>query len=81
MIAPHIFNPKIMTLTEVFWWVKPEHRGSRAGRDLIEEFILWGKENVDWIITTLEENSPVNDSVFLNRGFKPKERSFIMEVT
>jgi len=80
MIFPHIYNPAIMTLVESFWWVKPDFRTGKIGKHLLDEFVEYGKANADWIITTLEDESPVNDSVFLNRGFKNKERNFILEV-
>ena len=31
-----------MVLTELFWWVTPEHRGSSAGARLLEEFLAFG---------------------------------------
>ena len=79
-MAPHIYNPQIRTLTEAAWWVAEEHRMSKAGKLLLDSFVEFGKENVDWIIATLEHDSPVGDEVFLKRGFKHKERSFILEV-
>jgi hypothetical protein len=80
LVSPHIYNPSIKVLTESFWWVKPEHRGSKAGLLLLNTFIDFGKGLADWIICTLEDASPVNDSVFYKRGFKLKERSFLLEV-
>lgn len=79
-LAPHMFNPAIRVLYEAFWWVTEEHRGSRAGLLLLNSFVAWGREHADWIIFTLENHSPVNDSVLLRRGFTLKERSYLMEV-
>lgn len=79
-ITPHIYNPHITVLTESFWWVMPEHRGSRAGYLLFRAFVDFGRENCDWVITTLESHSPVKDEFLLKQGFKEKERSFIYEV-
>lgn len=79
-ITPHIYNPQITVLTESFWWVVPEHRGSRAGYLLFKNFVEFGKENCDWVITTLESHSPVRDDFLLRHGFKLKEKSYIMEV-
>lgn len=78
--TPHVFNPDIRVLAETFWWVMEEHRGSRAGLHLLNAFTAWGRENADWIIFTLEEKSPVNDSVLLRRGFRPLERNYMLEV-
>jgi hypothetical protein len=80
IVLPHAYNPKISTLTELFWWVQEDARSSRAGTLLLNEFIDYGKKNVDWIICTLEDDSPVSDSTFLKRGFRLKERSFLLEV-
>ena len=80
MRLPHVFNPKIMTLTEIFWWVNPEYRNTRAGALLLKEYVDFGKKNVDWIICTIEDGSPVNENTFYKRGFKLKEKSFLMEV-
>jgi len=80
IIMPHQYNPKIMTLVESFWWVKEKYRGSKAGLKLLEEFITFGKENADWVVMTLEHDSPISDKCLLKRGFKPKEQSYLLEV-
>ena len=80
LIHPHLFNPDIKTLSEAFWWVKPEYRNSKAGSMLLKEYIEFGKLNADWIICTIERHSPVNDETFLKRGFRLQEKSFLMEV-
>lgn len=79
-VSNHIYNPSIKVLTESFWWVAEEFRGTRAGLMLINEFVAYGKEVCDWIIFTLEHHSPVSDRTLLKRGFKEYERSFILEV-
>ena len=79
-VCDHIYNPDIKCLSEAFWWVSPEHRRSGAGADLLTVFEDWGKKNVDWILMTIEEDTPIDERVFLGRGFKRKETSFIMEV-
>ena len=78
LISQHLFNPKIKTFTELFFWVKPEYRGSRAGSALMDDFTKFG-EQYDWTIMTLESESPIKDSSILKRGFREKERSFIKE--
>lgn len=81
LLVPHIFNPLIRCLSETFWWVEEKHRRGRAGFMLLQAFIDFGKQNADWILCTIESNSPVNPNVLLDRGFKLKERNFVMEVT
>lgn len=81
LLLPHPFNPKIVQLTETFWWVKEEHRSGRAGLKLFEEFHEFGKLNADWIAFTLETHSPVKDHFMRKHGFKPNERCFLYEVS
>lgn len=79
-VCNHIYNPDIKTLAEAFWWTKEEHRRSGAGLQLLEEFVSWGKENVDWVLMTIEDETPIDENLFFNRGFKFKEKSYILEV-
>ncbi len=81
LMVPHIFNPLIRCLTEAFWWVQEEYRNtSRAGFLLLKAFMEFGKQNADWILCTIEEVSPINPEALLKRGFKLKERNFLLEV-
>src|SRR6476469_848409 len=77
---PHLFNPKIMTLTEMFWWVDEKYRGTRSGLLLLQAFTNYGKANADWINFTLEDESPVAERSLTRRGYRLKERNFLMEV-
>lgn len=79
-VVPHPYNPAIRMLSESFWWVEEEHRGSRAGMLLLNAFLDWGREHADWITFGLEANSPVGDEVLLKRGFRLQERNFLLEV-
>jgi hypothetical protein len=79
-VDPHPYNPKILSLSECFWWVDEKHRGSKAGLLLLNEFMRIGKEHCDWIWMTLESESPVKDATLVRRGFKEQERSFLLEV-
>lgn len=81
LLVQHFMNPKIRTLTELFWWVDPDHRRSRAALMLLETFMAYGKENADWITFSLEDHSPVSDRCLTRRGFKPRERAYLMEVS
>lgn len=80
VLAPHYFNPKIMVLTELLWWVPPELRGGRAGAALFSMFMEVGHREADWIVMTLEEKSPVRAESLVSRGFQPYEQNFLFEV-
>lgn len=80
LFVPHVFNPDIFVLNEAFWWVPELYRGTRAGALLLREFVAWGKKEADWILFTLENESPVNETALLRHGFTFKERSYLLEV-
>lgn len=74
----HFFNQSKTTLTEIFWWVKPEFRSARPGYLLLKAYAEIGKD-FDWCVMTLEHNSPVNPSSMNKFGFKLKEYQFVLE--
>ncbi len=80
LCTSHPYNPDIQMLSETFWWVPEEHRGSRAGAKLLSDFIAHGREHADWITFALEHHSPVKDETLERLGFKLQEKSFLMEV-
>lgn len=80
LIAPHILNPSIKVLSELFWWVKPEHRETKVGGSLFKEFEKYGEDNCQWIVMIIESISPVKPESFLSRGYKLKEQAFLREV-
>lgn len=79
-VFDHPFNPNIKTLLETFWWVDEAHRNSRAGAMLLNEFINYGKQNCNWIVMTLEHNSPIKEESLLKRGFRNQEHTYLMEI-
>lgn len=79
MVSQHPYNPKITVLSELFWWVDPEHRGSSAGARLLQAFTEYGKDNADWIVMTLEKKSPVDPQSLERRGFNAFETSYLLE--
>lgn len=79
-LAPHPYNPSLLVLAELFWWVSPEFRGSLSGARLLAHFIEHGEQNADWIQLTLEAKSPVSEQSLLKQGFQLYERSYLREV-
>lgn len=80
LLTSHFFNPEIMTLTELIWWVEPDWRNTRAALMLFLEFVDIGKRHANWISMSLEEKSPVSPHALEKRGFKLYEHSFLLEV-
>jgi hypothetical protein len=77
---PHLFNPSIMYLCELFWWVVPEYRHTRAGALLMNAFIDFGKQKAQWISFSLNRFTEVNERALLKRGFELHEKTYLMEV-
>ncbi len=79
-ITPHLFNPNVIVLAELLWWVDPAYRATSAGYLLLSEFVSWGKENVDWITFSLQSITPVNESTIKRFGFRHIEACYLIEV-
>lgn len=80
ILTPHLFNPAVVVLSEVFWWVPVEHRGSRAGALLLAAFMAVGKARAHSIVMTLEAESPIEPRSLTRLGFRPKETNYLLEV-
>jgi hypothetical protein len=76
---PHPFNPSIKMLSENFWWVAKDHRRSRAGAMLLKRFVEFGEKYFDQIVMVIEDQSPIDEKHFLKKGFKLKEKSYLLE--
>lgn len=76
--VPNLFNPAIMCLAEVFWWVDPEHRQSRAGVLLLKAFID-ESDKYDEASMSLLTTSRVLNQTLEKRGFVLREFGFHKE--
>lgn len=82
IIAPNIWYPSLMELSELAWWVKPEHRNSTIGGKL---WLTFDKEaeamkqagRIQYIKTSLTVQSPAVD--YEKRGYKQLETAYIKE--
>lgn len=79
LVAPHHFNPDIIQMTELLWWVPEAYRNTGVGARLFQSFMDFGREHCNWIAFTLEEKSPVKDAFLLKRGFRVAEKAYVME--
>lgn len=80
IMHPHFFNPSLRVLTEMFWWVEPNERNTRAGYRLLQIFTLFGRANADMTVMTLEAESPVHFRTLEHFGYRVKETNFMLEV-
>lgn len=76
---PHIYNPKLNILSEAFFWINPKRRGSRAAVMLLDRFVEFGKKHADFVSLTLEDESQMSEKHFIKRGFRLKERNYLLE--
>lgn len=77
----HMFNNNIKIANELVWWVVEKHRNSRVGMLLFKEYerqaLLMGCH----ILTMSKlDVSPYKDSFLEKKGYKLKEKSFVLEV-
>lgn len=82
VVHPHLFNPELVVLTELLWWVAPEYRATRAAALLLHAFEETAKRiGADWVVMSLEAKSPLNPDALEKRGYRLQERSYLMERT
>lgn len=80
--SPNIWYPSLLELSELAWWVKPEHRNSTIGGKL---WLTFDKEaeamkqagRIQYIKTSLTVLSPAVD--YEKRGYKQLETAYIKE--
>lgn len=66
---PNIFNPNLSSLAEVFWYVLPEYRQTRAGILLLNTFVEKGAEIADDTTLSLLGSSEIKVATLEKRGF------------
>lgn len=77
---PNIWNPKVMQMSEIAYWVNPENRGSTAGYRLIETYIrrcekLKAEGEIGFFTISKMVNSP--DLKLGKLGFSKLEETWI----
>lgn len=74
-------DDQCLLLSELFWWVFPEHRGTRAGW-LLLKFLeeVAAHHKVPLVMSTLM-TSPDVEKLLTRHGFVPAERTFIKWVS
>lgn len=76
ILSPNLYNPKIMNLGELFWYVLPEHRQSRAGLMLLNAFKDKADEVADESTLSLLTKSKVNIKTLAKKEFQLAEFGF-----
>lgn len=76
IVNPNLYNPDILTMAEILWYVLPEHRGGRAGYLLLKAIRDKADQYADDLnLSTLSE-SAVNESSLKKMGFQYVEKSY-----
>ena len=76
-LVAHPYNPELLIVSELWWWVTPEARGSRAGMMLLADLERWADAHDAPLSLTMETNTALNDRHLTKRGYVPVERQFI----
>jgi|TARA_R110001606_G_scaffold10475_1_gene45434 hypothetical protein len=78
--APDLWVPNMRVMTELVWWVNPEHRDSSAGLRLLKEYTKIGETmvkagKISTFTMTLLNNSPITN--LEKRGWTPVETNYV----
>lgn len=83
LVSPNILNHSIKTASELFLWVRKEHRKSRIAVRLVRAFELWAS----WVgchSTSLSfyrhENELDLDKLYTKLGYRSVETTYIKEL-
>lgn len=77
LLVPNIFNPKYKTLAEIFWYVLPDYRDTRAGAMVLNAFDKRAGELADAATLSLLSSSKVNIQTLAKRGYMLQELGFV----
>lgn len=75
---PHYVNGSAKVAQELFWWVRPEQRGSMTGIRLKDALTRWAKDGgcAALVMVCLPIDSPA-EGLYLRMGYRPMEHSYI----
>lgn len=79
ILVPNLYNPDIKTFAELFWYVLPTYRNTRAGFLLLSAFDTKAKECADESTLSLLGSSTINTETLSKRGFILNEYAFRKE--
>lgn len=82
LILQNLWYPELQELSEIAWWVKPEHRNGSVGGKL---WVMYDKEanklkaegRIHYSKTTITVSSP--DINYEKRGYKKLETTYLKE--
>ena len=79
ILVPNIYNPQIFTLTELLWYVLPDHRQSRLGLLLLKSYKELADERADEATLSTLTASAINQRSLERLGFKLSEFCYLYQ--
>lgn len=73
LFTPNLYNPDLTILLELFWYVLPDYRTTRAGALLFKAFDDKAKDCADESVLSLLPHSAVNLSTLAKKGYNMEE--------
>lgn len=70
---------KVKVATEIAWWVNPEDRKTSVGKELLQAFEQWAKEQDCKLITMISIDDTLG-SYYEKCGYKLTERTYMKEI-
>ena len=77
--SPFVWGASYKTATEMLWWVEPEERNKKLGKQLIVRLEAWAREQGCKLLTLTSLDSRVG-RMYTKAGFKIYERTYIKEL-
>lgn len=80
MVHAHYFNASHRTGQELFWWIDPEHRGSKIGLEMFLALESWARSQgaQTFVMGALHAQSPEKVGQFYERnGYAPLEHTYM----
>jgi GNAT superfamily N-acetyltransferase len=65
----------IVESTELFWWVEPEHRRTKAGMLLLKKAEMWSRDRGAQYLTMIAPNERI-ERLYTRRGFTKIETNY-----
>jgi GNAT superfamily N-acetyltransferase len=80
--APFPFNPSVVGIYEMIWWVEPEYQGHGTGRALLRAIDPIAKEmGASYIHMVCMANSPIQAAaLYIEEGYEHTEMSFTKRI-
>jgi len=83
ILYPVYYAPSVLVGSELWWFVKPEFRGSQAGKLMREAIERWAAENnaqAMLMIALENEKTQAIDRLYRRSGYCPIEHTYMKEI-